>query len=92
MPHRVVVLALDRVIPFDLGIAARVFNEALDCDGNRLYEVSTCSIGGRPVRTNADFAVLVDQDENALTQADTVVVATQEPDARMRESGEISPT
>ena len=91
MPHRVVVLALDRVIPFDLGIAARVFNEALDCDGNRLYEVSTCSIGGRPVRTNADFAVLVDQDENALTQADTVVVATQEPDARMRESGEISP-
>jgi hypothetical protein len=28
MPHRVVVLALDGVLPLDLGIPARVFNEA----------------------------------------------------------------
>lgn len=39
MPHRVVVLALDRVVPFDLGIPARVFGAALDADGKRLYDV-----------------------------------------------------
>jgi transcriptional regulator GlxA family with amidase domain len=89
MRHRVAVLALDRVIPFDLGIPARVFNAARDVDGESLYEVVTCSIGGGPVRTSADFSVVVEQDERALLDADTVVVATQEPQGRLREVGEL---
>ncbi|GAA2873830.1 transcriptional regulator [Actinoplanes cyaneus] len=91
MPHRVAVLALPQVIPFDLGIPARVLNEALGPDGQRLYEVTTCSIGGTPVTTNAGFRIETDHDETALNSADTVVVATQEPSARLLSSGEPDP-
>ncbi|ANZ40944.1 AraC family transcriptional regulator [Lentzea guizhouensis] len=78
MSHHVVVLALDGVKPFDLGIPAQVFGHALDAAGEPLYRVSTCSIGGRPVRTNQDFTVSVAHDESVLATADTVVVATQD--------------
>ncbi|HST39449.1 MAG TPA: helix-turn-helix domain-containing protein [Conexibacter sp.] len=91
MPHRVAVLALDRVIPFDLGIAARVFGAAHDDAGAPLYEVATCSLGGGPVRTSEDFAIVVERDERALLEADTVVVATQEPEGRLRDLGELPP-
>lgn len=91
MPHRVVVLALDRVIPLDLGIPARVFNEARAPDGTRLYSVTTCSLGGRPVRTHEDYRILVDHDESALEGADTVVLATQEPGATLLSTGAIPP-
>jgi len=87
MPHRVAVLALDRVVPFDLGIPARVLGAARGPDGEPLYEVVTCSIGGAPVRTSADFTIVVDRDERALGEADTVVVATQEPEGRLRDEG-----
>ncbi|GIJ46092.1 transcriptional regulator [Virgisporangium aliadipatigenens] len=84
-------LALDNVVPFDLGIPARVLNEALDADGRRLYEVITCSIGGAPVPTNAGFAVQVDHDETVLATADTVVVATQEPTPGLLRDGTADP-
>lgn len=87
MAHRVAVLALDRVVPFDLGIPARVFGAARGPDDERLYEVVTCSIGGAPVRTSADFTIVVDRDEGALAGADTVIVATQEPEGRLRDEG-----
>jgi transcriptional regulator GlxA family with amidase domain len=87
MAHRVAVLALDRVVPFDLGIPARVFGAAHGPDGERLYEVVTCSIGGAPVRTSADFTIVVDHDESVLAAADTVIVATQEPEGRLRDEG-----
>ncbi|WP_225727329.1 MULTISPECIES: GlxA family transcriptional regulator [unclassified Nocardia] len=67
--HRVVVLALDGVYPFELGIPMRVFGSA---DGR--YEVITCSIGGRPVRSIADFAIAVEHDESVLATADTVII------------------
>ncbi|MDQ8045864.1 MAG: helix-turn-helix domain-containing protein [Solirubrobacteraceae bacterium] len=85
--HRVAVLALDRVIPFDLGIAARVFGAALDADRQPLYEVVTCSIGGAPVRTDDGYSIVVEHDERAMAEADTVVIATQEPDGRLAEGG-----
>jgi transcriptional regulator GlxA family with amidase domain len=90
-PHRVVVLALDDVIPFDLGIPSRVFNEATGPHREALYQVSTCSIGGRPVRTSADFSVAVDHDERALATADTVVLATVEPQAVLLRDGTLPP-
>jgi transcriptional regulator GlxA family with amidase domain len=67
--HRVVVLALDGVYPFELGIPARIFGAA---DGR--YDVLTCSLDGGPVRTNADFAIAVDHGTEALATADTVVI------------------
>ncbi|MEU6816056.1 helix-turn-helix domain-containing protein [Streptomyces sp. NPDC046860] len=68
-PHRVVVLALDGVYPFELGIPSRVFGSA----GGR-YEVLTCSVDGGPVATNSDFSVTVGHGPEALATADTVVL------------------
>src|SRR3954447_10658413 len=76
MAHRVTVLALDGVIPFDLGIPFRVLSEAHDAAGRPLYEIVTCSLDGTQVRTNADFSIQVQHDRSALAEADTVVVAT----------------
>ncbi|MET7610705.1 helix-turn-helix domain-containing protein [Streptomyces seoulensis] len=69
-PHRVVVLALDGVYPFELGIPSRVFGSA----GGR-YEVLTCSADGGPVATNSDFSVTVGHGPEVLATADTVVLA-----------------
>ncbi|WP_238008403.1 helix-turn-helix domain-containing protein [Dactylosporangium sp. AC04546] len=74
MPHRVVVLALDGVYPFELSIPARIFGTAADPDGVPLYEVVTCSLDGRPVPTSADFAVAVQHDVEAIDTADTLVL------------------
>ncbi|MGW8365763.1 GlxA family transcriptional regulator [Streptomyces wedmorensis] len=68
-PHRVVVLAMDGVYPFELGIPNRVFGTLGD-----LYEVLTCSVDGGPVRTNADFSVTVEHGPEVLADADTVVL------------------
>ncbi|MFC7807918.1 GlxA family transcriptional regulator [Streptomyces olivaceus] len=74
-PHRVVVLALDGVLPFELGIAPRIFGLARDELRRPLYEVVTCSVRPPgPVATDADFAVLVGNGPEALATADTVVI------------------
>ena len=74
-PHRVVVLALDGLLPFELGIPHRIFGRAKDAAGRRLYEVVTCSIRPPgPVETDGDFAILVENGPQALATADTVVV------------------
>ncbi|MFD7436172.1 GlxA family transcriptional regulator [Streptomyces sp. NPDC059861] len=67
--ERVVVLALDGVYPFELGIPSRIFGAA---DGR--YDVRTCSADGGPVRTNADFSITVERGPDALATADTVVI------------------
>jgi transcriptional regulator GlxA family with amidase domain len=91
MPHHVVVLALDRVVPFDLGIPARILGAARDENEQPLYHVTTCAIGGGAVRTSADYSVHVDHDETALATAGTVVIATQEPAGRLRDEGMLEP-
>ncbi|MFI2477572.1 GlxA family transcriptional regulator [Nocardia xishanensis] len=68
-PHRVVVLALDGVYPFELGIPNRVFGVA---DGR--YEILTCSVDGSPVRSQADFTIAVQYDASVLETAETVVI------------------
>ncbi|MCZ4121911.1 GlxA family transcriptional regulator [Streptomyces sp. H39-S7] len=72
--HRVVVLALEGVYPFELSIPARIFGTAVGRDGEALYEVVTCSLDGRPVTTSADFAVTVAHGSEALRSADTLVI------------------
>ena len=73
-PHRIVVLALPQVFPFELGIPARVFGSARGPDGAPLYEVVTCSPDGGPVTTAADFTIGVEHGIEALATADTLVV------------------
>ncbi|MGW6605521.1 GlxA family transcriptional regulator [Streptomyces sp. NPDC055036] len=74
-PHRVAVLALDGAIPFELGIPQRIFGRARDSFHEPLYEIVTCSVREPgPVRTDADFAILVENGPEALATADTVVI------------------
>ncbi|GAA5152677.1 MULTISPECIES: GlxA family transcriptional regulator [Amycolatopsis] len=79
-PHRVVVLALDGVYPFELGIPSRIFGATED-----LYEVLTCTVDGGPVRTAADFTIAVEHGPEVLSSADTVVIASFDPSPEMAE-------
>ncbi|MEV4744221.1 helix-turn-helix domain-containing protein [Streptomyces sp. NPDC049555] len=73
--HRVVVLALDGVIPFELSLPGRLFGVARDAAGRPLYEVLTCSLDGGPVRTASDYTINVGHAAaDVLPGADTVVV------------------
>ncbi|MGW2558219.1 GlxA family transcriptional regulator [Streptomyces sp. NPDC001514] len=73
--HRVAVLALDGVPPFELGIPSRVFGSAFDDEGRPLYEVVVCTIDGQPVDSDAGFGVAVSHGPEALETADTVIIA-----------------
>jgi transcriptional regulator GlxA family with amidase domain len=72
--HRVAVLALDGVYPFELGIPARILGAADD-----RYEVIVCSADGRPVETNAGFSVTPQHGPEAIESADTTIVAPVDP-------------
>ncbi|MEU3724331.1 helix-turn-helix domain-containing protein [Streptomyces sp. NPDC031705] len=72
--HRVVVLALEGVYPFELSIPVRIFGTACGPDGEPLYEVTTCSLTGAPVATSADFTITVGHGAEALRTADTLVI------------------
>ncbi|WP_427925454.1 GlxA family transcriptional regulator [Streptomyces sp. cg40] len=78
--HRVAVLALDGVYPFELGIPARILGAA---DGR--YEVDVCSVDGGPVETNAGFSITVRYGPELLESADTVIVTPVDPSRLTRE-------
>ncbi|MEN8649249.1 helix-turn-helix domain-containing protein [Streptomyces sp. 21So2-11] len=73
-PHRIVVLALAGILPFELGIPHRIFGRAKDSAGRPLYEVVTCGIEAGPVRTDADFAIQVEHGAELLATADTIII------------------
>lgn len=73
-PHRVAVLVLDGVIPFELGIPARILGGAHDPAGRPLYTLTTCTPTPGTVRTDADFTITVGHGPRALADADTVVI------------------
>ncbi|MFI9614509.1 GlxA family transcriptional regulator [Streptomyces sp. NPDC052023] len=74
-PHRVVVLALDGLLPFELGIPHRIFGRPKDARGRHLYEVVTCSVRPPgPVDTDADFSIHVANGPETLATADTVII------------------
>ncbi|MBO1337666.1 GlxA family transcriptional regulator [Streptomyces sp. VRA16 Mangrove soil] len=90
--HRVVVLAIDGVIPFELGIPQRIFGRSRGASGEYLYEVETCGVtGAGPVRTEADFAILVERGPEALATADTVVVPSSYALGPAHDEGRLSP-
>ena len=72
--HRVVALCLDGLVAFDLTAPAQAFGLAARPGGEPLYEFSTCSVGGREVRTTSGFGVTPQAGLGALRRADTVVV------------------
>ncbi|MFJ3663896.1 GlxA family transcriptional regulator [Streptomyces sp. NPDC090119] len=91
-PHRVAVLALDGLIPFELGIPHRIFGRPMDARGRPLYEVLTCSIRPPgPVETSADFTVDVPHGPEALDTADTVIVPASYELGPVFEEGRLTP-
>ncbi len=80
--HRVGVLALDRVVAFDLAIPAQVLGR----DDPDLYDVVVCGERPGPVGTTTGFDVVASTGLSALDTADTVVVPGFAP-----ETQEISP-
>jgi transcriptional regulator GlxA family with amidase domain len=70
--HRVVVLALDGVIAFDLATPLEVFDRVRLPDGSRPYSVRVCA-----VRSEVDagaFAVRAPHGLDALDDADTIIL------------------
>ncbi|MFF9041202.1 GlxA family transcriptional regulator [Streptomyces sp. NPDC014892] len=91
-PHRVVVLALDGLLPFELGIPQRIFGKARDAAGRPLYDIVTCSIRPPgPVETDADFEILVPNGPEVLATADTVVVPASYELGPVYEDGVLTP-
>ncbi|HEY0317529.1 MAG TPA: helix-turn-helix domain-containing protein [Solirubrobacterales bacterium] len=72
--HRVVALCFDGLVAFDLTAPAQAFALAARPGGEPLYEFSTCSVGGEPVRTTSGFAVSPSAGLGVLRRADTIVV------------------
>jgi transcriptional regulator GlxA family with amidase domain len=68
--HRIVILALDHVVPMDMGTAMQVFGST----GGR-YDLRICTPGGLPV--TAEFGlcqIVAPHDLSAMADADTVVI------------------
>jgi transcriptional regulator GlxA family with amidase domain len=70
--HRVAVVAMNGVVPFDLSVPIEVFGRARLADGGPAYEVCVC--GPDPDVDAGAFAVRVPHGLDALATADTVVV------------------
>ncbi|MFI9724293.1 GlxA family transcriptional regulator [Streptomyces sp. NPDC052396] len=87
--HHVGVLALDGVFPFELGIPARIFGAARDQEGRPLYTVTTCSLDGGPVRSEADYDLAVSHDATLLGTVDTVVIPPSRALGPIREEGRL---
>ncbi|MFI5915637.1 GlxA family transcriptional regulator [Dactylosporangium sp. NPDC051541] len=75
MKHRVAILVMDGLVPFDLGTPNQIFGTARDETGQRKYKTQVCSPGARPVETAGGFKVMPDHGLELLDQVDTVVVA-----------------
>ena len=69
-PHRIVALALERVVAFDLAVPAEVFSLA----GPERYSFEVCSVKAASVPTTTGFSIAGVAGPEALERADTVVV------------------
>jgi transcriptional regulator GlxA family with amidase domain len=74
MFHRVAVVALDLVAPFELGVACEVFGTDRGADGFPRYEFAVCTADGGPVRTSAGFDLLPHDGLGPVDDADLVIV------------------
>lgn len=79
--HRVAVLALPRVVAFDLSIAAQVFGHRAQRD----YALEVCAPVPGPTPTTTGFELLVAHGLDALDRAQTVIVPGFEDERRKLE-------
>jgi transcriptional regulator GlxA family with amidase domain len=82
--HRVAVLLLPPVVGFDATIPPTVFGNAVDADGNALYDVVSCGLTRGPVESTTGFDLVAAAGPEVLACADTVVIpGTRYPPARI---------
>lgn len=86
-PHQVAVLALDKVVAFDLGTPTQIFHAARGPRDEQLYQVHICTPGGRPVGSSAGFTVSPEFGLELLAEADTVLAAGVHYGARVLAGG-----
>ena len=73
-PHRVVVVAYDRVALFELAIAIEVFGLPRPELNVPWYEFAVCSLDAGPLRATGAIHVRPDRGLGALERADTIIV------------------
>lgn len=71
-PHRVAVLAFDRISPFHLSVPGLVFGESLPGEGN--YQLLVCAAAPGRLTTTAGFELVVEHGLEALHGAQTIIV------------------
>ncbi|HYN95687.1 MAG TPA: helix-turn-helix domain-containing protein [Pilimelia sp.] len=74
MAHKVAVVALADVAPFELGVLCEVFGTDRGADGFPVYDFAVCTVDGRPVRTSSGFHLTPHADLGPLDEADLVAV------------------
>ncbi|MDV0437788.1 GlxA family transcriptional regulator [Xanthomonas sacchari] len=72
-PHRIAVVAFDRISPFHLAVPCQVFEARPDPD-LPAFDLRVCAVDPGPLRTDAGFAIHVQHSLKALEGADTVIV------------------
>ena len=77
--HRVAVLGLERVIPFDMAIPFQVFGDARGADEQPLYEVVLAGRRRGMLATSAGFSIVMPNGLSHLAHADTIVTVGSEP-------------
>ncbi|WP_084468052.1 GlxA family transcriptional regulator [Actinokineospora inagensis] len=83
MTHRVVVLAIDEAVGYDLTIPPLVLGAATGPAEERRYDVVVCGVDAKPVRMTTGFTAVLDHGPEALETADTVIVpGTRSPGPR----------
>jgi transcriptional regulator GlxA family with amidase domain len=82
--HRVAVLLLPPVVGFDATIPPTLFGNAVDAEGNALYDVVSCGLTRGPVESTTGFDLVAAAGPEILASADTVVIpGTRYPPARV---------
>ncbi|POM25486.1 HTH-type transcriptional regulator CdhR [Actinomadura rubteroloni] len=71
--HRVAVLVVPPVVPFDVAIPAQVLGEA-SRDGRPLYDVLHCTATPGPVETSVGYRLDIPHGLDILDTADTIIV------------------
>src|SRR5438067_4225790 len=71
--HKVVVLAIEEVVGFDLNIPPLVFSSATR-HGQPLYDVRICGVDDQPVRVSFGYSAKFDSGPDVLAEADTVII------------------
>ncbi|MFK0291859.1 GlxA family transcriptional regulator [Streptomyces sp. NPDC090442] len=88
--HRVVVLAVPPVVPFDLSIPAQILSGVEVVTGVSAYDLRTVTPDGRIAPTTAGYGIAPQGDLEELLEADTVVVAGSHAPG-LREAGQLEP-